>query len=238
MNLIRGLVLTKEVYNILEGFDGKLNKEEANSKKLSEDLKAMSLEKAQMESDKRFLQIRLDSVVAKETDLKAKYEVKLQDVKECLKKAQDQKRATEASQKCTEEAQNLAEERAFVDETTVATANNFEAIFFEKDKQLAEVKEQVERVKADRTDAEARIVMAYQKEFESTFEYIELAHKFMTACGQHLVERIEEIHLEWDISFLRRPLAREPPPDDLPTSEDHAVAKVSSIVEPHGTGEA
>ncbi|KAL2526627.1 hypothetical protein Adt_11681 [Abeliophyllum distichum] len=55
MNLVRGLVLTKEVFGTLEGFDGKLYKEEANSKKLSEELKAMSLEKAQLEPEKRFL---------------------------------------------------------------------------------------------------------------------------------------------------------------------------------------
>ncbi|KAL2542655.1 hypothetical protein Adt_03633 [Abeliophyllum distichum] len=58
INLIRGLVMTKEVYSILEGFNGKLSKEETKSKKLSKDLKAMSLEKAQMESDKRFFQVR------------------------------------------------------------------------------------------------------------------------------------------------------------------------------------
>ncbi|KAL2474541.1 hypothetical protein Adt_35277 [Abeliophyllum distichum] len=104
MNLIRGLVLTKEVYSTLKGFDGKLSKEEANSKNLSEDLKAMSLEKAQLESDKRFLQVRLDFLVAKENDLKAKYEVKINTTKECLKDTRDQKRATEASQKRVEEA--------------------------------------------------------------------------------------------------------------------------------------
>ncbi|KAL2526652.1 hypothetical protein Adt_11706 [Abeliophyllum distichum] len=104
MNLIRGLVLTKKVYNTLKGFDGKLSKEEANLKKLFEDLKTMSLEKAQLELDKRFLQVRLDSLVAKENDLKAKYEVKLKAAKKCVKDARDQKRAAEAFHKCTKDA--------------------------------------------------------------------------------------------------------------------------------------
>ncbi|KAL2526617.1 hypothetical protein Adt_11671 [Abeliophyllum distichum] len=119
MNLIWKLVLTMEVYSTLEDFDCKFSKEEAKSKKLSKDLKVMSLEKAQLESDKMFLQIRLDSVVAKEIDLKV-----------------------------------------FATETTVAIGNNnFEAMVVEKDKQLAEVKKEVERVKADCDGAEARVVM-------------------------------------------------------------------------------
>ncbi|KAL2492108.1 hypothetical protein Adt_27736 [Abeliophyllum distichum] len=104
MNLIRGMVLSKEVDSTFEGFYGKLCKEETNSKKLSKDLKAMSLEKAQLESDKRFLQVRLNSMVSKENGLKAKYEIKLKAAKECLKQARDQKKAAEASQKHAEEA--------------------------------------------------------------------------------------------------------------------------------------
>ncbi|KAL2474803.1 hypothetical protein Adt_35539 [Abeliophyllum distichum] len=65
MNLIRGLVLTKDVFSSLKSFDGKLAKEEANSKKLSEELKAMNLEKAQLESENRFLQVRLDILAIK-----------------------------------------------------------------------------------------------------------------------------------------------------------------------------
>ncbi|KAL2513094.1 hypothetical protein Adt_18694 [Abeliophyllum distichum] len=123
MNLICGLVLTNEVYSTLEGFDGKFAKEEANSKKLSKDLKVMSLEKAQLESDKRFLQVRLDSLVAK---------------------------------KHVEKAQKLAGERAFATETIMAADNStLEAMATNKHKLLAEVKEEIERVKADRFDAEA-----------------------------------------------------------------------------------
>ncbi|KAL2466075.1 hypothetical protein Adt_41926 [Abeliophyllum distichum] len=130
MNLIRELVLTKEVCSTLKGFDGKLRKEEANSKKLSKDLKAMSHVKAQLESDKRFLQVRLDSVVAKETDLKA--------------------------------IPKIGEERALVAEIAVATVNcNFEAMVVEKDKLLVEAKEEVERVKADCANAEARALSEY-----------------------------------------------------------------------------
>ncbi|KAL2526665.1 hypothetical protein Adt_11719 [Abeliophyllum distichum] len=122
----------------------------------------MSLEKAQLESEKRFLQVRLDSLVAKENDLKAKYEVEIK-----------------------------------------ATKDTLEAIVVEKDKLLTEVKEEIERVKADREDAEARTVVVYQDGFKDTPEYKDLAHHFMTAGGEQLVERIVETHPEWDILFLR-----------------------------------
>ncbi|KAL2518145.1 hypothetical protein Adt_14392 [Abeliophyllum distichum] len=59
---MHGLVLTKEVYDTVEGFDGKLAKEEANSKKLSEELKAMSLDKAQLEIHKRATEATQKSV--------------------------------------------------------------------------------------------------------------------------------------------------------------------------------
>ncbi|KAL2461793.1 hypothetical protein Adt_45213 [Abeliophyllum distichum] len=92
MNLVRGFVLAKELFGIFESFDA----EEAKSKKLSEDLKAMSLEKAHLESEKRALQFKLDLVVTKEADRKAKYKIELKAAKECLKQARDQKRAAEA----------------------------------------------------------------------------------------------------------------------------------------------
>ncbi|KAL2542244.1 hypothetical protein Adt_03222 [Abeliophyllum distichum] len=169
MNLIYGLVLTKELYSTLEGFDRKFAKEEANLKKLSKNLKAMSLGKAQLESDKRFLQVELKAA------------------RECLKDARDQIRATEASQKCTVEAQKLAKERAFTAETAMATANTtLEAMLPEKDKLLAEVKEEIERVKVDRADAEARMVAAYQDRFEDMSEYKDLAHHFITAGREDL----------------------------------------------------
>ncbi|KAL2541346.1 hypothetical protein Adt_02324 [Abeliophyllum distichum] len=204
MNLIRGLVLTKEVYSILEDFDGKFAKEEVNLKKLSEDLETMSLEKAQLESEKRFFQVHLDSLVAKEGDLKAKYKVELKVVRECLKDARDRRKATEAFQKPAEEAQKLAEERAFAAETAMATANSIlEAMIVEKDKLLAEVKEEIERVNADRVDAKARVVAVYQDGFEATSAYKNLVYYFMTAGGEQLIERIAETHPEWDILFLR-----------------------------------
>ncbi|KAL2461855.1 hypothetical protein Adt_45275 [Abeliophyllum distichum] len=198
MNLIQRLVLTKGVYNTLASFDGELDKEEANSKKLSENSKAMSLEKAQLESDKR-----------------------------------DHKKTVEASQKHAKEAQKLVDERAFAAETIVATANrNFEAMVAEKDRLLTEVKKEIERVKADRADAEVRAVTAYHEGFKDTPEYKDLAHHFMMAGGEQLVKRIVDTHLKWDISFLRHP------PNDLPASEDHTVDEVLSSGEPQGTGEA
>ncbi|KAL2542674.1 hypothetical protein Adt_03652 [Abeliophyllum distichum] len=109
---------------------------------------------------------------------------------------------------------------------------NFEAMVAKRDKQLVKAKEDVERVKVDRADAEARAVMVYHEEFESMSEYMELAHKFMMTDGHQLVERIGETHPEWDISFLRYP------PDDLPASEDPATAKIFSTVDSQDTGEA
>ncbi|KAL2506069.1 hypothetical protein Adt_21690 [Abeliophyllum distichum] len=53
MNLVQGLVLAKELFDTIESFDRQCSEEEVKSKKLSEDLKVMSLEKAQLESDKR-----------------------------------------------------------------------------------------------------------------------------------------------------------------------------------------
>ncbi|KAL2525641.1 hypothetical protein Adt_10695 [Abeliophyllum distichum] len=81
VNLARGFVLAKELFNTFESFDA----EEAKSKKLFEDLKAMGLEKAQLESEKRALQFKLDFVITKEADMKAKYEIELNAAKECLK---------------------------------------------------------------------------------------------------------------------------------------------------------
>ncbi|KAL2471378.1 hypothetical protein Adt_39514 [Abeliophyllum distichum] len=81
MNLARGFVLAKELFGAFERFDA----EEAKSKKLSKDLKAMGLEKVQLESEKRALQFKLDLVVMKKADIKAKYEIELKAAKEFLK---------------------------------------------------------------------------------------------------------------------------------------------------------
>ncbi|KAL2461794.1 Uncharacterized protein Adt_45214 [Abeliophyllum distichum] len=93
VNLIRGLVLAKDIFSAFASFDA----EDSKSKKLAEDLKVMGLKKVQLESDKRALQFKLDLVVSKEADMKAKYEIELKAAKECLKQARDQKRAAEAS---------------------------------------------------------------------------------------------------------------------------------------------
>ncbi|KAL2492068.1 hypothetical protein Adt_27696 [Abeliophyllum distichum] len=137
MNLVRGFVLAKELFDTIESFDG----EEAKSKKFSEDLKAMSLEKAQLESEKRALQFKLYLVVTKKTVMRAKYEIELKAAKECLKQARDQKRAAETSQKRIEEAQKLAEDQTLMAETALATANSsLETVLAEKKKSLAAVK--------------------------------------------------------------------------------------------------
>ncbi|KAL2467078.1 hypothetical protein Adt_42929 [Abeliophyllum distichum] len=51
VNLVRGLVLAKDVFSAFASFDA----EDSKSKKLAKDLKVMGLEKAQLESDKRAL---------------------------------------------------------------------------------------------------------------------------------------------------------------------------------------
>ncbi|KAL2497476.1 Plus3 domain-containing protein [Abeliophyllum distichum] len=51
VNLVRGLVLTKDIFSSFTSFEA----EDSKSKKLAEDLKVMGLEKAQLESDKRVL---------------------------------------------------------------------------------------------------------------------------------------------------------------------------------------
>ncbi|KAL2505109.1 Uncharacterized protein Adt_20730 [Abeliophyllum distichum] len=182
VNLVRGLVLAKEIFSAFASFDT----EDSKSKKLAKDLKVMGLEKAKLESDKSALQFKLDLVLSKETDMKAKYEIELNAAKECLKQVRDQMRAAEASQKRAEEAQNSLE---------VAVANN--------ERSLTATKLELEKIKAERAVAEARAMEAYQDAFVDTSEYQDLAQRLMTVGGKQLVERIIEAHPEWDLSFLR-----------------------------------
>ncbi|KAL2505066.1 hypothetical protein Adt_20687 [Abeliophyllum distichum] len=79
----------------------------------------------------------------------------------------------------------------------------------EKDKLLVEAKEEIERVKVDRADVEAKAVATYQDGFKNKPEYKDLAHHFMTASREQLLERIAETP-EWDILFLRHL------PDEVP----------------------
>ncbi|KAL2518039.1 putative abhydrolase domain-containing protein [Abeliophyllum distichum] len=175
------------------------------AEKLTEDLKVMGLEKAQLESDKRAFQFKLDLVVSKETDMKAKYEIELMAAKECLKQARDQRRAAEASQKHAEEAQKLVEDRTLAAETTLAAANSsLEAAAADNERSLTATKLDLEKIKAEQVDAEARAVNAYQDAFVDMPEYQDLAQCLMTVGGEQLVERIMEAHPEWDLSFLRK----------------------------------
>ncbi|KAL2526151.1 hypothetical protein Adt_11205 [Abeliophyllum distichum] len=178
--------------------------EDSKLKKLAEDLKVMGLEKAQLEYEKRAIQFKLDFFVSKEADIKAKYEIELKAANECLKQARDQKRAAEASQKRAEEAQKLAEDRTLAAETTLVAANNsLEAAAVDNERSLSATKLELEEIKAERADAEARAVEAYQDAFVDTPEYQDLAQRLMTVGGEQLVERIMDAHLEWDLSFLR-----------------------------------
>ncbi|KAL2518251.1 hypothetical protein Adt_14498 [Abeliophyllum distichum] len=213
MNLVCGLVLTKEVFSTLESFNGKLAKEEANSKKLSKELKAMSLEKAQLESEKKF-QVRLDTLANKGDELKAKHE------------------------KSTEEAQKLADDRAFAAKTALATANSaLEALATENERLLAEAREEMERLKVDRAEAEAKAITAYQEAFGDTPEYQDLAHHFMTMGGEQLVERIGEVHPKWDLSFLRHPPSKASTfVEPLVFGEDPVVSKDLGTPPPNEVG--
>ncbi|KAL2467024.1 hypothetical protein Adt_42875 [Abeliophyllum distichum] len=180
VNLVRGLVLAKDIFSAFASFDA----EDSKSKKLAEDLKVMGLKKAQLESDKRVLQFKLDLVVSKEADMKAEYEIELK------------KRA--------KEAQKLAEDRTLVAETTLATVNSsLEAATADNERSLSATKLELEKIKAERVDAKARAVEAYQDAFVDTPEYQDLAQRLMTVGGEQLVEWIMEAHPEWDISFLR-----------------------------------
>ncbi|KAL2513136.1 hypothetical protein Adt_18736 [Abeliophyllum distichum] len=153
VNLVRGLVLAKDIFSAFVSFDA----EEARSKKLVEDLKARGLEKAQLESDKRVLQFKLDLVVTKEVDMKAKYEIELKAANECLKQARDQRRAAETSQKCAEEAQKLTEgaqklleDQTHVAETALAAVNNsLEVVAADNERSLAVAKLELEKVRAE-----------------------------------------------------------------------------------------
>ncbi|KAL2475161.1 hypothetical protein Adt_35897 [Abeliophyllum distichum] len=200
VNLVRGLVLAKDIFSAFTSFDA----EDSKSKKLTEDLKVMGLEKVQLESDKRALQFKLDLVMSKEADMKAKYEIELKAAKECLKQARDQMMAIEASQKRVEEAQKLAEDRTLAAETTLAATNSsLEAAAADNERSLIATKLELEKIKAERADAEAKAVEAYQDAFVDTSMYQDLAQRLMIVGGEQLVERIMEAHLEWDLSFLR-----------------------------------
>ncbi|KAL2531332.1 hypothetical protein Adt_04683 [Abeliophyllum distichum] len=158
MNLARGFVQAKELFSAFESFDA----EEVKSKKLSEDLKAKGLKKAQLESEKRALQFQAGF----SCDKGGRYE----------------------GQKRVEEAQKLAEDRTLVAETALAITNSsIEATVADKVKSLAMAKLELERVRAERADAEAKIVEAYQDAFVDTPEYQDLVQRLMTIGREQLV---------------------------------------------------
>ncbi|KAL2542812.1 hypothetical protein Adt_03790 [Abeliophyllum distichum] len=135
--------------------------------------------------------------------MKAKYEIELKATKECLKQARDQKRAAEASQKHAEVSQKLAKDRTLAAEIALAAANSsLEAAATDNERSLTATKLELEKIKAERADAEARTVEVYQDAFVDTPEYQDLAQRLMTGEEQ-LVEWIMEAHPEWDLSFLR-----------------------------------
>ncbi|KAL2471528.1 hypothetical protein Adt_39664 [Abeliophyllum distichum] len=101
---------------------------------------------------------------------------------------------------------------------------NFDDIVAEKERQLAKIKGELAKV-------EVNDVMSYKKEFSNMLEYLRLANLFMVAGEKKLVERIREVHPEWDLSFLRQAIAN---PHAL---MDSVAVKVLSSVEPQAKGE-
>ncbi|KAL2518970.1 Plus3 domain-containing protein [Abeliophyllum distichum] len=166
VNLVRGLVLAKDIFSAFASFDSK----DSKSNKLAKDLKA-----------------------------------------------RDQKKAAEASQKHAEEAQKLAEDRTLAAETALAAANSSsKAAAVDNKRSLSAMRLELEKIKAERTDAEARAMEAYQDTFVDTPEYQDLAQRLMTVGGEQLVERIMEAHPEWDLSFLREALVEAHVPEAGP----------------------
>ncbi|KAL2454377.1 hypothetical protein Adt_48125 [Abeliophyllum distichum] len=190
VNLVRGLVLAKDVFSAFASFDA----EDSKSKKLAKDLKVMGLEKVQLESDKRALQFKLDLVVSKEADMKAKYEIELKAAKEY---------------------------RTLAAETTLAAVNSsLQAAAADNKRSLFATKLELEKIKAERADVEARAVEVYQVAFVDMPEYQDLAQRLMTVGGEQLVERIMEAHPEWDLSFLHEAHVSKTDPGDTPVGDE------------------
>ncbi|KAL2497520.1 hypothetical protein Adt_23070 [Abeliophyllum distichum] len=164
--------------------------------------------------------------------MRAKYEIELKAAKDCLKQARDQKRTTEDSQKHAEEAQKLAEDQTLTTETALATANSsLESVVTEKKKSLTVAKQELERVRAEQADIEAKIEKSYQDVFVDMPEYQDLAQCLMSIGEEQLVERIMETHPEWDIHFFRQAPTEVPayeavPGDKCDGAEDQTIPLV------------
>ncbi|KAL2526683.1 hypothetical protein Adt_11737 [Abeliophyllum distichum] len=121
-------------------------------------------------------------------------------------------------------------------DTALATANsNLEVVIMEKEKSLATAKQELERVRTERANAEAKVVEAYQDTFVDTPECQDLAQRLMTIGGEQLVERIMETHLEWDISFLRQAPTKVPASEAVPDDKrDGAEDQTSPLIVEEG----
>ncbi|KAL2512835.1 hypothetical protein Adt_18435 [Abeliophyllum distichum] len=101
-----------------------------------------------------------------------------------------------------------------------------------KDRQLAEARRELEKMKEELAEAEVRTVTSYKNEFSNTLEYLYLTNRFMVANIEQLIERIREVHLEWDLSFIMST------PADTSTLESSVATKVSSPTELQAKGKA
>ncbi|KAL2498631.1 hypothetical protein Adt_24181 [Abeliophyllum distichum] len=178
--------------------------------------------------EEQVLLFKLDALVAVEADLKAK----LDSATENLRQVWSQKRHAKATKK-------LAEDLAAAVENTVISVNfDFNEMVPEKEKQLAEAKRELKKMKEEQAEAaveeeaEARTVKSYKKEVPNKPEYLCLANRFMVASGKQLVDRIREVQPKWDLSFLM------PAPTDPLSPKDSAAAEFLSFVEPQAEGKA
>ncbi|KAL2505252.1 Uncharacterized protein Adt_20873 [Abeliophyllum distichum] len=130
VNLVRGIVLAKDIFSTFASFDA----EDSKSKKLAEDLK---------------------------------------------------------------EAQKLVEDRTLAAETALAATNSSsKAVATDNERSLSAMRLELEKIKAERADAEVGAVDAYQDAFVDTPEYQDLEQYLMTVGGEQLVERIRPGY-EW-----------------------------------------
>ncbi|KAL2526370.1 hypothetical protein Adt_11424 [Abeliophyllum distichum] len=122
------------------------------------------------------LQYKVEALVAVEANLKANLEFAVED----LRQGESRVQAALCQIKIGEASRKLVEECVIVAEGTIASVNrDFDAMVQEKDRQLAEVMEELEVAKVKLAniknlvdEAEAKAVRAYRKSFSTMPEYV------------------------------------------------------------------
>ncbi|KAL2530226.1 hypothetical protein Fot_22827 [Forsythia ovata] len=140
-----------------------------------------------LSSENEVLRSHIEVLISNEAVLKIKINATVEDARRA------EMMALEA-----QSARRQAKKSFVTTEQIVALVNrDFDAMVLEKDKQLAEVMDELERareelatLKASMAEAEKRTVMLYKKEFLGTPEYKCLATCFMEAWDDQLMEKI------------------------------------------------